>query len=83
LREAITALAAINARHAAGQVRSPGGLLRKMVELHQTGGLRLDRTLFGLAERMDGGRRRDAGVSSGRGGSGLNFTVLMDRQSTV
>ncbi len=64
LREAITALAAICARHAAGQVRSPGGLLRKMVELHQTGGLRLDRTLFGLAEKTTGGRRRDAGVSS-------------------
>jgi len=53
-REAITALAAICARHAAGQVRSPGGLLRKMVELHQTGGLRLDRTLFGLAEKATG-----------------------------
>jgi len=63
-REAITALAAICARHAASQVRSPGGLLRKMVELHQTGGLRLDRTLFGLAEKMAGGRRRDAGVCS-------------------
>ncbi len=61
-REAITALAAISARHAAGQVRSPGGLLRKMVELHQTGELRLDRTLFGLAEKLDGGRCRDAGA---------------------
>jgi len=40
----------ISARHTAGQVRSPSGLLRKMVELHQTGGLRLDRTLFGLAD---------------------------------
>ncbi len=62
-REAITALAAISARHAAGQVRSPDGLLRKMVELHQTGELRLDRTLFGLADKAAGGRRRDAGVS--------------------
>jgi len=33
--EAITALAAICARHAAGKVRSPGGLMRRMVELHQ------------------------------------------------
>ena len=63
-REAITALAAISARHAAGDVRSPGGLLRKMVELHQTGRLRLDRTLFGLAEKATGGRRQNAGVSS-------------------
>ncbi len=63
-REAITALAAISARHAAGDVRSPGGLLRKMVELHQTGRLRLDRTLFGLAEKATGGRRQNAGMSS-------------------
>ena len=53
---AITALAAICARHAAGQVKSPGGLLRKMVELHQKGTLRLDRTLFGLAEKAGLGR---------------------------
>jgi len=60
--EAITALAAISARQAAGKVRSPGGLLRRMVELHQTGTLRLDRTLFGLAEKLDGGRRRGFGA---------------------
>jgi replication initiation protein RepC len=54
--EAVTALAAIAARHAAGQVRSPGGLLRRMVELHQQGQLRLDRTLFGLADGL-GDRR--------------------------
>ena len=59
--EAITMLAAIYARHAVGKVRSPGGLLRRMVELHQAGELRLDRTLFGLAEELDGRRRRDAG----------------------
>lgn len=53
---AITALAAICARHAAGQVKSPGGLLRKMVELHGKGTLRLDRTLFGLAENVVHGR---------------------------
>jgi len=60
--EAITALAAISARYAAGQVRSPGGLLRKMVELHQTGGLRLDRTLFGLADKLRNRRRGSDGV---------------------
>ena len=49
---AIAALAAICARHAAGQVKSPGGLLRKMVELHQKGTLRLDATLFGLADKL-------------------------------
>jgi len=57
---AITALAAICARHAAGKVKSPGGLLRKMVELHQKGTLRLDRTLFGLAEKVGYGRRTPA-----------------------
>jgi replication initiation protein RepC len=64
-REAITALAAICARHAAGQVRSPGGLLRKMVELHQTGGLRLDRTLFGLADKV---RKETGAVGASRPG---------------
>ncbi len=58
--EAITALAAICARHAAGKVRSPGGLLRRMVELHQQGELRLDRTLFGLADKV----RKEAGAAS-------------------
>ena len=55
---AITALAAICARHADGQVKSPGGLLRKMVELHGKGTLRLDRTLFGLAEKLGHGQHR-------------------------
>ena len=50
--EAITALAAICARHAAGKVASPGGLLRCMVELHGKGSLRLDRTLFGLTDKL-------------------------------
>ena len=54
---AVAALAAICARHAAGQVRSPGGLLRKMVELHQKGTLRLDATLFGLADKLKKGQR--------------------------
>ncbi len=57
--EAITALAAICARHAAGKVHSPGGLLRRMVELHQAGALRLDRTLFGLADKI----RKEAGAA--------------------
>ncbi len=57
--EAITALAAICARHAAGKVRSPGGLLRRMVELHQQGELRLDRTLFGLADKV----RKETGAA--------------------
>lgn len=54
--EAVTALAVISARHGAGKVRSPGGLLRRMVELHQSGELHLDRTLFGLADEC-GARR--------------------------
>jgi replication initiation protein RepC len=66
--EAIAALAAICARHAAGKVRSPGGLLRRMVELHQAGELRLDQTLFGLADRLDGCKRRGAGAGPVRGG---------------
>lgn len=49
---AISALAAICARHADGQVQSPGGLLRAMVERHEKGTLRLDRTLFGLADKL-------------------------------
>lgn len=52
--EALAALAAIAARHDAGEVGSPGGLLRRMVELHEAGTLRLDRTLFGLADRLAG-----------------------------
>ncbi len=53
---AITAVAAICASHATGKIKSPGGLLRKMVELHQKGMLRLDRTLFGLAKKASLGR---------------------------
>jgi replication initiation protein RepC len=51
-KEAVVMLAAIAARHARGLVHSPGGLLRRMVELHQAGELRLDRTLFGLAHEL-------------------------------
>ena len=50
---AVVALATIAARHARGLVQSPGGLLRRMVELHEAGTLRLDRTLFGLADELD------------------------------
>ena len=49
-QEAIVVLAVIAARHATGKVGSAGGLLRRMVELHVEGRLRLDRTLFGLAD---------------------------------
>jgi len=51
-QEATAALAAICARHADGKVKSPDGLLRRMVELHEEGTLRLDRTLFGLADKV-------------------------------
>jgi len=52
-QEATAALAAICARHADGKVKSPDGLLRCMVELHGKGTLRLDRTLFGLAAKLN------------------------------
>ena len=52
-QEAVTALAAICVRHAEGKVKkSPGALLRRMVELHGEGKLRLDKTCFGLADRL-------------------------------
>jgi len=51
-QEATAALAAICARYADGNVKSPDGLLRCMVELHGKGTLRLDRTLFGLAAKL-------------------------------
>jgi len=53
--EAAVALAAITGRYYAGEVRSPGGLLRQMIKLYNTGDLRLDRTLRGLAARCTGG----------------------------
>ena len=49
--EAVSVLAAIAARQAVGKVRSAGGLLRRMVDLHMAGELRLDRTLFGLSDQ--------------------------------
>lgn len=54
--EAAVALAAVAGRHAAGEVRSPGGLLCKMLELHGRGELRLDFRLRGLAARLAGPR---------------------------
>ena len=54
--EAAVAVAAIAGRHAAGEVHSPGGLLRKMIKLHGTNELRLDRTLRGLAARLTSGK---------------------------
>ncbi|HEY0417987.1 MAG TPA: plasmid replication protein RepC, partial [Acetobacteraceae bacterium] len=67
--EASVAVAAISARHAAGQVRSPGGLLRKLVEAHQGGDLRLDRTLFGLTDKMGGLRPSEMAKAAPRLGS--------------
>jgi replication initiation protein RepC len=52
--EAATAIAAISAKHDMGLVRSPGGLLRHMIDAHLTGTLRLDRTLFGLVDKAGG-----------------------------
>jgi len=46
------------------QLRVAQQAMARVPELHQTGGLRLDRTLFGLTEKAAGGRRRDTGVSS-------------------
>ena len=60
----LLASAAICARHAAGKVASPGGLLRCMVELHGKGSLRLDRTLFGLADKL---RREGVNAAAGAG----------------
>ena len=67
--EAATAIAAISAKHDAGLVRSPGGLLRYMVDAHQAGTLRLDRTLFGLVDGA-GGLDRARGGGGGRSGQG-------------
>ena len=64
--EAIGALAVIATRHAAGKVKLPGGLLRKMVELHQLGELWLDKSLFGLMDRLREGQRRDCPLGTGR-----------------
>lgn len=57
-QEAIAALAAICARHTDGKVKKPDGLLRCMVDLHGKGTLRLDRTLFGLAAKLNKDRHQ-------------------------
>ena len=56
---AISALAVTCTRHAADEIRTtPGAYLGGMMRKHRAGKLRLDRTLFGLAEKANGGRRR-------------------------
>jgi replication initiation protein RepC len=62
---AATVIAAISAKHDAGAVKSPGGLLRHMVDAHVSGSLRLDRTLFGLVDKAGGieGRKNRKGGS--------------------
>lgn len=53
---AAVAVAVVANRHAAGLVKSPGGYLRGMLEQHRSGELRLDRSLFGIADTLPGGR---------------------------
>ena len=62
--EATLAVAAIAAKHAQGRVKLPGGYLRKMVQKHQDGQLRLDKTLFGLAAGLRAAAQ--AGAGSGK-----------------
>jgi Replication protein C C-terminal region len=64
--EAIAALAVIATRHARGEVRSPEALMRKMVELHRAGELRLDKSLFGLMDGPREDRRREERPDAGR-----------------
>ena len=61
--EATVAVAAVAAKHEQGKVKLPGGYLRKMVEAHQKDQLRLDRTLFGLAEGLRSAARERSGPS--------------------
>jgi len=68
--EATAAVAAVAGRHAAGEVRSPNGLLRRMVELYGTGELRLDRTLRGLMMRAS----QAVEQSSAKSGSARDLT---------
>ena len=62
--EATAAVAAVAGRHAAGEVRSPNGLLRRMVVLYGMGELRLDRTLRGLMARCTNSPRCTSVTSS-------------------
>ncbi|MDJ0390668.1 plasmid replication protein RepC [Roseomonas sp. E05] len=64
---ASVAIGTIAAKHEARLVKNPGGYLRRMLEKHHTGELRLDKTLHGLADAAGrpGKGRRKAGVPSG------------------
>ena len=50
--EAVTLVAVAAAKHATGAVEKPNAWLRAMVRRHMNGELHLDRTLFGLADRL-------------------------------
>jgi replication initiation protein RepC len=65
---AAVAVAVIAARYEAGEVRSPGGLLRKMIDLHDRGELRMDRSLYGLADRIKAASGQDVAVRQPRPG---------------
>lgn len=54
--EAAVAICVIAAKTRKGKVRSPGGLLRAMIERHLEGTLALDRTLYGLASDLSSDR---------------------------
>ncbi|MHB0729921.1 plasmid replication protein RepC [Roseomonas mucosa] len=64
---ASVAIGTIAAKHEARLVRNPGGYLRRMLEKHHTGDLRLDKTLHGLADAAGrpGKGRGKADVPSG------------------
>ena len=50
--EAVTLVAVAAAKHAAGEIAKPNAWLRAMVDRHEQGELRLDKTLFGLADKL-------------------------------
>lgn len=56
INEAIVVLSVIEARHSMGLVHSPGGLLRRFVELYQLNELHLDKTLFSLVDYLQAQR---------------------------
>lgn len=73
--QAALALAAISARHAFGEVQSPGGILRAMTKAQARGELRLDRTIASLLRRgLPPGRENMH--SSYRRSSGLDQAVI-------
>lgn len=63
---AITVLATLCARHAAGKVQCPGAYLNGMLKRHLAGKLHLDATLYGLVAKTDDARRRTSGAGAGR-----------------